>query len=80
MNPDSGMSPAWTTYAWCFDHGCLHAFSGEPWCTAWWAPLTGATEDEALADKVARFGDAFFYDQLPLAVQAQLADARKGGS
>lgn len=61
-----------TLYAWCFDHGGIHRFAGEPWCAARWAPLAGNTEDEALADKAARFGDAFFIDQLPIEQQLAL--------
>ncbi|MFE1321630.1 hypothetical protein [Kitasatospora phosalacinea] len=64
-------------YVWCFDHGRTHNFSDGAWCTAWWVPLVGATEPEALADKAARFGDARFYDQLPFAVQVELAEARE---
>lgn len=57
------------TYAWCFDHGRLHIFrltesNPDPWCTANWMPLTGATEDEALADKQQRYEDAQFIHHL----------------
>lgn len=31
------------TYAWCFSHGCLHAFDGKPWCTATLAPLSASS-------------------------------------
>ncbi len=58
------------TFAWCFSHGRLHRFTNRPWCTATWVPLTGTTEDDALADKAARFGDAVFIDHLPLEQQA----------
>ncbi|MBD0743534.1 hypothetical protein [Streptomyces sp. CBMA152] len=53
------------TYAWCFSHGRLHRFDGDPWCTATWTPLDGGSETEALADKQARYGDAQFLHQLP---------------
>ncbi|MFD5564498.1 hypothetical protein [Kitasatospora griseola] len=63
-------------YVWCFDHGRIHNFSDGAWCTAWWVQLAGTTETEALADKANRFGDAQFYDQLPVTVQVELADAQ----
>jgi hypothetical protein len=66
MNPSS-------PYVWCFDHGRTHNFSAGAWCTAWWIPLAGTTEDEALADKQQRFGDAVFYDQLPVEQIVELA-------
>lgn len=65
-------------WAWCFSHGRLHRFTSgdEPWCTATWTRLTGATEDEALADKQARFGDAQFLHHLPDEQQLQLIQNR----
>jgi hypothetical protein len=60
------------TYAWCFDHGRLHYFDRDPWCTARWVPLAGANLGEAIADKTARFGDAIFIDQLPAERQLEL--------
>ncbi|MYT20086.1 hypothetical protein GTW69_07255 [Streptomyces sp. SID7760] len=54
-----------TAFAWCFSHGRLHHFLGEPWCTAAWALLPGATEGEALAAKTQRYGEATFLHQLP---------------
>ncbi|MEV0831456.1 hypothetical protein [Nonomuraea rubra] len=42
------------------------------WCTADWVKLDGSTEEEALAAKTARFGDAQFIDQLPFDVQVGL--------
>lgn len=65
-------------YVWCFDHGRTHDFSHGAWCTASWAPLNGASETEALADKAARFGDAVFYDQLPMDQQVALAEPKEG--
>lgn len=64
------------SYAWCFDHGRMHDFFNGVWCTAWWVPLSGRTEAEAMADKAARFGDAQFYDQLPLEQRVALAEAQ----
>ncbi|MGW0603967.1 hypothetical protein [Streptomyces sp. NPDC002640] len=52
-------------FAWCFSHGRLHHFVGEPWCTATWASLAGATEEEALSAKAQQYGEATFLDQLP---------------
>lgn len=63
-------------FVWCFDHGRMHNFSEGAWCTAWWVVLIGTTEAEALGDKVSRFGDARFYDQLPLEQQVKLAEER----
>ncbi|MFF4417052.1 hypothetical protein ACFYY8_31410 [Streptosporangium sp. NPDC001559] len=69
-----------TWFAWCFSHGRLHRFTPSreypdgAWCTAHWSRLAGATEEEALADKANRFGDAQFIDQLPLEVQVEVAD------
>lgn len=56
-----------TYYAWCFSHGRLHLFAEPegPWCTAGWVRLTGGFEEEALADKQTRFGDAQFLHHLP---------------
>ncbi|MFJ4741209.1 hypothetical protein [Streptomyces sp. NPDC088775] len=54
-----------TVFAWCFSHGRLHHFVGEPWCTATWALLSGSTEEEALAAKTQRYGEATFLHQLP---------------
>lgn len=64
VNPSNG-----ETFAWCFSHGRLHRFTREPWCTATWVRLNGTTEDEALAAKRARFGDAQFLRHLPLEQQ-----------
>ncbi|MFD7341526.1 hypothetical protein ACFV98_36965 [Streptomyces violascens] len=54
-----------TVFAWCFSHGRLHHFVGEPWCTATWALLPGATEEDALVAKTQLYGEATFLDQLP---------------
>lgn len=60
-------------YAWCFSHGFMHTFDPEsPWCTADWVWLDGDSEDAAMADKAARYGDAQFLHQLP-DLEAQLA-------
>ncbi|MFD9564401.1 hypothetical protein [Streptomyces sp. NPDC059994] len=66
-------------YAWCFSHGRLHRFDDEPWCTASWARLDGATEGDALTDKAARYGDAQFLDQLPGEQQFDLIHRTAGG-
>ncbi|MGX1129929.1 hypothetical protein RKD49_002119 [Streptomyces glaucescens] len=61
-------------WVWCFSHGRLHHFApgDEPWCTATWTRLDGATEHDALADKQARYGEAQFIHQLPDEQQLQL--------
>ncbi|ARX81567.1 hypothetical protein SMD44_00965 [Streptomyces alboflavus] len=63
-------------YAWCFSHGLLHRFADgpEPWCTATWTWIDGATEDEAQAAKKQRFGNARFLDELPGEQQLELLD------
>jgi hypothetical protein len=61
-------------FAWCFDHGRLHRFSPEPWCTAAWIRLDGQTESQALASKTALFGDARFIDQLSPGSQVELVN------
>jgi hypothetical protein len=69
-----------TWYAWCFSHGRLHHFTPSSeypdgaWCTAHWSRLNGTSEDEALADKSARYGDTQFLDALPLDVQVAVID------
>lgn len=62
------------TYAWCFSHGRMHTFYSdrEPWCTAMWAPVSGDTEEAALAAKRERYGDAQFIHHLPLGGQAEV--------
>lgn len=56
-----------TIYAWCFSHGLLHTFPGgtDPWCLAHWVPFSVRSETEAMEAKVAAFGDAVFFDDLP---------------
>ncbi|GGV46010.1 hypothetical protein [Streptomyces spectabilis] len=70
------------SYAWCFSHGSLHHFErrGEPWCTATWTWLDGATEDEALADKISRYSGARFLHELPDDQQLQLILGPEEGS
>lgn len=53
------------TFAWCFSHGALHCFAGEPWCTARWVSLPGGTEEEAMSSKKLAYGEARFLHQLP---------------
>lgn len=53
------------SYAWCFSHGCIHRFVGEPWCTATWVPLEGETEEQAMSVKEGRYGSARFLHDLP---------------
>ncbi|MGW7688797.1 hypothetical protein ACWGMA_07875 [Streptomyces asiaticus] len=69
--------PATTTYAWCFSHGRLHHFDDEPWCTATWAILPGATEDEAMTAKEEHYGNVEFLHQLPDDQQIALIDAHR---
>lgn len=52
-------------FAWCFSHGRLHRFVGEPWCTASWMPLFGKTEESAMGAKQRAWGDAQFVHELP---------------
>ncbi|MFG3051848.1 hypothetical protein ACGFZP_12985 [Kitasatospora sp. NPDC048239] len=77
MTTNGGAS---ASYVWCFDHGRTHNFSHGAWCTAWWTPLTGNTEAEALTDKTNRFGDAVFYNDLPTDQQIALANAWQDGA
>jgi hypothetical protein len=66
------------SYAWCFDHGRLHNFGEDgPWCTAWWVPLPGESTAEALLIKEAVYGNAVFYNELPLFKQVQLANQER---
>lgn len=72
-------------YGWCFDHGRLHAFleTEGAWCTAAWVPLDASTEEEALAQKQLVWGEALFFDQLPLDRQGgviAMSEARRGAS
>jgi hypothetical protein len=61
-----------TIYAWCFDHGRMHTFDDQPWCTATWVRLAGDTVEEATADKVARFGNAVFMHDMRLEAQGDI--------
>ena len=72
------MSTPTGEWAWCFSHGRLHRFASgeEPWCTATWAWLRGATENEALVDKSITYGDAQFLHHLPAEQQLQLIQNR----
>ncbi|WP_369383219.1 hypothetical protein [Streptomyces sp. cg36] len=70
------MTDAPDTYAFCFSHGDLHVFRGEPWCTAAWVTLSGSTRDEALQDKRHRFGEARFVDGLSLEQQVEVLRLR----
>ncbi len=67
INPDNDES-----FAWCFSHGRLHRFNSQPWCTADWVRLPGASQDEARAAQVERFGEAVFLHHLPLEQQAEI--------
>lgn len=63
-------------FAWCFDHGRPHNFlpdsNPEEVCSASWVPLLGDTEEEAMRHKQLVWGDAQFFDQLPLDRQGGL--------
>lgn len=50
-------------FAWCFGHGRLHA--NPSWCQASWVRLEATNPDDAMAEKVARFGEAKFLTDLP---------------
>jgi hypothetical protein len=64
------LTPDQPEFAWCFSHGRLHY--SRDWCTAFWVPLTGATEGEAVADKRERYGDATFMHHLPQDAQLEV--------
>lgn len=64
------------TYAWCFDHGVLHRFEGEPWCTAAWVPFVATGFDEASEAKTAAYGDAVFLDELTPDKQLEVLEIR----
>jgi hypothetical protein len=66
------------TYAWCFDHGRLHAFPAgdEPWCSVAWVPLAAATEEQAVEAKQAAYGDARFLHDLPEDKQLKVVEIR----
>lgn len=64
-------------YAFCFDHGELHVFrGGEPWCTAAWVTLSGSNREEAWEEKLSRFGEARFVDDLSLEQQVEVLQLR----
>lgn len=71
-------TPQILTYAWCLDHGRLHRFAQKDgaWCSALWVELNGNDEQSALADKHDRFGEAQFFDQLPLKDQREIIESR----
>lgn len=59
--------PELREFSWCFSHGRLHRFSPTSegqWCTAYWTWLSGATEEEALADHRETYGGVQFLDDL----------------
>jgi hypothetical protein len=64
-----------TVYAWCFSHGRMHTFDNinDAWCTADWIPLAGTNEFDALADKIARYGNAEHHGHLSLEAQERLS-------
>jgi len=66
-------------FAFCFSHGVLHDFpvDDEPWCTATWVPFVAATKEQALEAKQAAYGDARFFDQLPVAQQLEVIEIRQ---
>lgn len=67
-----------TFFAWCFSHGRMHHFDGEPWCTASWVGFTAATEQAALEAKQHAYGDAEFLDQLPVDKQIEVIEIGEG--
>ncbi|MER5890517.1 hypothetical protein ABT160_42390 [Streptomyces sp. NPDC001941] len=71
-----------SSYAWCFSHGRLHVFQAgqDPWCTAEWVTVQGATREAALAAKAEHFGDAQFFDELPAGQHHALINARGAAS
>lgn len=75
------MADTHVTYAWCFSHGRMHFFRPSreypdgAWCTAFWVPLNGDTEEAALADKRARFTDARFDHELAPERRAEVFEA-----
>ncbi|WP_225825639.1 hypothetical protein [Streptomyces naphthomycinicus] len=66
-----------TLHAWCFDHGMLHHFTGEPWCTARWVAFTATTETDALDAKQHAYGDARFLHELPAQQQLDVIEIRR---
>lgn len=68
------------TYAWCFSHGRLHDFHGEPWCTADWVAFVAPSEEGAHEAKIAAYGDARFLNGLPVAQQIEVLEIVEGRS
>ena len=66
-----------TVYAWCFSHGRLHIFTGDPWCTATWVALPASTETDAREAKCRTYGAARFLHELPTEQQLDIIDARE---
>lgn len=68
-------------YAWCFDHGRLHNFPAnqKPWCTAFWVPFVAAvsTEEQAIEAKQASYGDARFFNDLPVDQRIKVIEIRE---
>jgi len=71
------LTPDQSEFAWCFSHGRLH--HRRDWCTAFWVPLDGQTEGEAVAEKQARFGAAQFLHQLPADTQLEVMRSASRG-
>jgi hypothetical protein len=63
------------TYAWCFDHGCMHTFAPDgAWCTAPWVAFPADTFAAAMEMKKHAYGSAKFMDQLPLLEQYDVVE------
>lgn len=69
------MNVAW--YAWCFSHGLMHRFHGDPWCTATWIAFPVDTAMEAHEAKHHAYGDARFLHELPAEQQMDVIEARE---
>ncbi|MFE1767257.1 hypothetical protein ACFW81_23940 [Streptomyces angustmyceticus] len=67
-------------FAWCFDHGRLHQFDDNPWCTARWVSLPGDNGEDALDVKYERYGTAQFLHQLPDEQQVAVIRSKRGES
>ena len=71
------------TFAWCFSHGRLHVFRPSTeypdgaWCTATWVPFAAATEEQAIEAKQVAYGDAAFFDDLPVGKQLEVVKIRE---
>jgi hypothetical protein len=66
------------TFAWCFSHGRLHKFAPdvEPWCTGNWVAFVARSEEEAMEAKVASYGEAVSFDDLPYDKKLEVLDIR----